>query len=56
MAKIVEIVRCINKGDHAIVHVIMEDGLECTIWVGGECETYFWNGQARAHVKKKNRP
>lgn len=53
MAKILKVVGMDNKGDTAIVHVIMEDGLECTIWIGGECETYFWNGQSRAFVRKK---
>lgn len=52
MGRIKEIVGCEDKGSYALVHVIMEDGLEAVVYVGGECETYFHKGRATAFVKK----
>lgn len=51
--RIIEIQHCENKGDYALVHVLMADGTEATVWVGGECEVFFDKGKVKAFVKKK---
>lgn len=43
-----------NDGEYAVVYVQMEDGLECGVTVGGECETFFHKGVARAFVKRSS--
>jgi hypothetical protein len=54
MAKIKEIIGMDNKGSHALVHVITDDGTECTIWIGGQVELFFDHkyNKVKAFVKK----
>jgi hypothetical protein len=56
MAKIAKIIHTENKGNHAIVHVQMEDGTEAQIYCGGECEVYFDHrfNKVKAWVKRPN--
>lgn len=52
MAKIKKILHFENNDSYALVHVLMEDGLEAVVFVGGECETYLNKGRISAFVKK----
>lgn len=50
--KILEVVGLDNRGEYALVHVIMEDGLEAEVYIGGDCETYFHKNKIKAFVKR----
>lgn len=52
MAKIIKILRCENKQDHAKVYVQLDDGTEGVCYVGGSVEVFFHNQQIRVFVKK----
>lgn len=52
MGKIKQVVGMDNRGDYAIVHVILDDGTEGQAIVGGSCEVYYYKGQIRVHVKR----
>ena len=52
MAKIKQVVGMDNRGDYGIVHVILDDGTEAQVIVGGEVECYFHKGTVRAYVKR----
>lgn len=57
MATITKVLRMTNKGDHALVSVLLEDGdEEYTVFVGGACETYFAYNRLNAFVKKSAHP
>lgn len=52
MAKITKILHFQNKGDYALVNVLLDDGTEAVCIVGGDCEVYFHKGQIKAYVKR----
>lgn len=52
MSKILEVLRMHNKGSYALVDVVMEDGTEAYVWIGGDCEVFFDKGRIKAFVKK----
>lgn len=53
MATIRKVLRMENRGEYAIVYVLMEHGdEEYKIYVGGDCETYFHKGTLNAYIKK----
>lgn len=52
MASISKILRVRNEKTRLIVTVELDDGMEATIYVGGQVETFFHKGQVRAWVKK----
>ena len=52
MAKIIEIIGCDNKVKYANVHVLLDDGTEAEVWVGGNVEVYFDKGKIKAFVRK----
>lgn len=56
MSRIIKIVRAENKGDRAKITALLDDGTECTIWVGGEVEVFYHQGQVRGFVKKTAQP
>lgn len=53
MSKIIKVVRCENRGETARITVLLDDGTEATVYVGGAVEVFFHNGQVRAFVKKQ---
>lgn len=52
MPKIIEVEGMENRGEYAKVHVILEDGTEAEIFVGGDVEVYFHKGQIKAFIKR----
>ena len=54
MARIKKIIRCENKGETAVIHVQLEDGLVAEVWVGGSVEVYHdpAHDKIKAFVKK----
>lgn len=56
MAHIVKILQTkkVKRGDSEVLVVIvqLDDGSECTVYVGGQVEAFFTNGQSRAFVKR----
>lgn len=56
MAKITKILHMQNKGDYALINVLMDDGLEAVVYVGGACEVFFSHGRINAFVKKRSDP
>lgn len=50
--KIIKVVGMDNRGDYALVHVILDDGTEGQAIVGGECEVYYHKGQVRVYIKR----
>ncbi len=53
MSTIKQIQHVENKGTYLRVHVLMADGTEAQVFVGGECEVYLDHGVVKAFVKKK---
>lgn len=53
MPRIKEILHTDNKGAYALVNVLLDDGEEAVVWVGGEVEVYLHRGIVKAHVKRK---
>lgn len=54
MPKIIKVEGMVNKGTYGIVHVVLEDGTEATVWVGGDVEGPFYNKeQVKVFVKRK---
>jgi hypothetical protein len=39
--------------EYALINVLLDDGGEAVCVVGGECEVYLYNGQIRAHIKRR---
>lgn len=57
MARIKKVLRMENRGEYALVTVLLEDGdEEYTIYVGGSVETYFDYNRLNAFVKRGNHP
>jgi hypothetical protein len=52
MTKIISVIHFQNKGDYALVNVLLEDGTEAQVYIGGECEVFFHKGTVKAFVKK----
>lgn len=52
MSRITKILHMQNKGNYALVNVLMEDGTEAVIFCGGDCEVFFDKGVVKAFVKK----
>lgn len=52
MPKIIKIVGMENRKEYGIVHVILDDGEEANVYVGGSVEVYLHKGQIKAFVKK----
>jgi translation elongation factor P/translation initiation factor 5A len=52
MAKIIKILHFRDKEDYALVDVLLDDGTEAQIYIGGNCEVFFHKGQVKAFVKK----
>ena len=50
--KILKVQGMTNNGSYALIHVLMEDGLEAEVYVGGDCETYHHHGKNKAFVKR----
>jgi len=53
LAKIIEVLGWENKGSYAKVHVLLDDGLEAYVWVGGEVEVFMDKSQTKAFVKRR---
>ena len=52
MSKITKILHFTNKDSYGLVNVMMEDGTEAVVYVGGDCEVYLNKGRISAFVKK----
>jgi hypothetical protein len=54
MVKILEILGADNKGSYCIVHVLLDNGEEAQVWVGGRVEAFYDddNGIYKAFVKR----
>lgn len=54
MAKIIKVLKHQTRyyEDYCVVAVLLDDGTEATIYIGGECEVFFSKGQVKAHVKR----
>lgn len=52
MARIKSIEHVENHKTHLIVHALLEDGEECSIYVGGEVEVFYHKGTIKAYVKR----
>lgn len=52
MSKIAKVLRMENKGDSAKVFVMMEDGTEGYVYIGGDCEVFLHHGQIKVFIKK----
>jgi hypothetical protein len=52
MAKIINILHIQNKGDYALINVLLDDGTEAIVYVGGNVEVFFHKGAIKAFVKK----
>ena len=51
-----KIIRWLGADDHgewAVNHVLLEDGQECEIWVGGDVTVFYHNGKIKAYVKRR---
>ncbi len=55
MQKILQILHWENKGEYAKVYVLLDDGTEAEIYVGGDVEVYYYKGRIRAYVKRNKR-
>ena len=53
MSKVIEIIGCENKVTYAIVHVLLDDGTEAEVYVGGDVEVFLHRDKIKAFVKKK---
>lgn len=53
MSKIIEIIGCENKVQYAIVHVLIDDGTEAEVYVGGTVEVFLDKNKIKAFVKRK---
>lgn len=52
MARIKKIIGVENKDSYALVHVLIDDGTEAAVYVGGVVEVYFAHNRVSAFVKK----
>ncbi len=52
MSRIKQILHMQNKGDKALVNVLLDDGTEAVVYVSGDVEVFFHKGIVRAYVKK----
>lgn len=41
-----------NRGSYGLVSVILDDGTEAQVIVGGEVDVYFHKGTVKAHIKR----
>lgn len=55
MPKIIQVEGMTNKTTHGLVSVILDDGTEAEVYVGGACEVFFHKGKIKAFVKKGKR-
>lgn len=53
MSRIIEIIGCSNKVNYALVAVLLDDGTEAEVWVGGSVEVYYDHGRIKAWVKRR---
>lgn len=53
MVKIAEIQHIENNDSYATVFVLLDDGTEAQVYVGGSCEVYFDHNVIKAFVKRK---
>lgn len=53
MPKIINIVGMENRKDYALVHVVLDNGEECVVYIGGSVEVYLNKGRISAFVKRK---
>lgn len=52
MPRIIKIIGLENRQDYGLVHVVLEDGTEATVYIGGEVEVFFHKGQVKAFIKR----
>jgi hypothetical protein len=52
MSRIIKIEHFQNKGEYALVNVLMDDGTEAVVYVGGDCEVFFDKGIVKCFVKR----
>lgn len=50
--RIIEVVGLEKRGEFGLVHVVLEDGTEGAVYVGGDVEVYFHKGQIKVFVKR----
>ena len=54
MAKIIQVIGLDNKHAYGNVHVVLDDGTECTIYIGGSVEVFFDKGKIKAFMKRRS--
>jgi hypothetical protein len=56
VAKIIRVLKHQTQyfDDYCVVAVLLDDGLEASIYIGGECETWFdaKHNRVKAHVRR----
>ena len=52
MSRVKKIIHFESKDSYAIVHVLMEDGTEAQVYVGGDCQIYYHHGKIKAFVTR----
>jgi hypothetical protein len=52
MARIVKVNGLTNKGSYGLVEVVLDDGTEANVWVGGQVEVFYDREQIKAWVKR----
>lgn len=53
MARIIEVIGMDNKGASAKVHVVLDDGTEAEVYIGGSVEVYYHKERIKAYVKRR---
>jgi len=55
MARIKSVVGAVNHGAYATVSVVLEDGTECEVYVGGDVEVFYdaTHHRVKAVVKRR---
>lgn len=56
MSRITKILHMQDKDSYALVNVLMSDGTEAVVYVGGDCEVFLDKGIIKAFVKKAPKP
>ena len=51
--KIIKIEHFENKGEYGVVHVLLNDGTEAEVWVGGEVVVYYHKNRVKAFIKRR---
>ncbi len=50
--KIINILGCTNHDTFATIHVLLDDGMEGVVWVGGEVEAFYHKEKIKVFVKR----